>query len=117
MYAVFDFLTYSKTVGDWKNNTKVYNFKFALEGDAQMALVLFSTVQFWKIFTYFLFEMLERSRDMSQFIKTKIKNEALINISFLVVILAIMIMNLIEEQQVYMGITKINLSINLLFIS
>lgn len=51
-----------------------------------------------KILTYFCLQVLQKIRENSQFVKQNLKNEAIINISFLMIILSLVIMNQVEND-------------------
>lgn len=115
LYMVFDFMTFVETSEQKKSGAAPVEFKFTLEGNAKLALMLFTSVQLIKLVTYFFFEILGKVKEYSGFVRRILRNEAIINISFLLVIFAVIVMNCIEEyhtadQKVKIGITSLFLS-------
>lgn len=115
-------MTFAETSELKKKDAAPVEFNFTLEGNAKLALILFTSVQLIKLVTYFIFEILGKLKEYSGFVRRILKNEAIINISFLVVIFAVIVMNCIEEyhssdEKVKIGITSLFLSQILLSIA
>ena len=116
-------MTFVETSEQKKSSATAVVFKFTLEGNAKLALILFTSVQLIKLVTYFVFEILGKLKEYSGFVRRILRNEAIINISFLVVIFAVIVMNCIEEyrtsnqEKVKIGITALFLSQILLSIA